>query len=279
MSREKLKNIVMKKLLLLSILVLTISASIYAQQKIDTLTNEEVISLSKIGLQPSVIINKIHSSYSIFDVSTNALIDLSKNGVDSQVINVMMEVNNASQAQVEMEQNSTNPEAMHKAGIYLYDSNNAESPLTYLDPISVNYTTSSGGYGGWGGSSTHANMNGKQSKFVISKSMPVFYFYFPKNEMNNEDWFASSSPNDFELAKLIITKDSRRVKVAAGASFGYGSNESASIPEEFKVPFKMDKVNEGIYKVTFTKPLPEGEYCFVFRNDTDRVFDFSIKVK
>jgi len=269
----------MKNFTLLITLMLLLSASISAQIKVDTLTNKEIITLSSIGLQPSVIINKIHASYTLFDVSTDALINLSKNGVDSQVINVMMEVNNASQVQMEMEQNSSNPDAMHKAGIYFYDPENNDSPLTYLDPISVNYTTSSGGYGGWGGSSTYANMNGKQSKFIITKSLPVFYFYFPKNEKNNEDWFASSSPNDFELAKLIITKSSRRVKVAGGGSFGYGSSESVSIPEDFKILFKFDKVNEGIYKVTLPKPLPEGEYCFVFRNETDRVFDFSIKVQ
>jgi hypothetical protein len=215
----------------------------------------------------------------LFDVSTDALIDLNKNGVSADVINEMIITNNRHQSEIASEQNSSNPEAMHKAGIYFYNSDNIDSPLTYLDPISVNYTTSSGGYGGFGGSSTYANMNGKQAKFIISKSMPVFYFYFPKNDINNVDWFQSSSPNDFELAKLLITKTSRRVKVGGGGSFGYGSSHSSSIPEDFKIPFEFDKVNDGIYKVTFLKPLPEGEYCFVFRNNTDRVFDFSIKVQ
>ena len=61
-----------------------------AQTKVDTLTNAKVIKLSQLGLQPSVIINKIQSSYPYFDVSTDALINLSENGVSADVINEMM---------------------------------------------------------------------------------------------------------------------------------------------------------------------------------------------
>jgi hypothetical protein len=41
----------------------------------------------------------------------------------------------------------------------------------------------------------------------------------------------------------------------------------------------MEKVDEGIYKITIPKSLVVGEYCFVYKNDTSRVFDFSISVK
>lgn len=41
----------------------------YAQNNDDILTNETIIQLTKIGLQPSVIINKIQTSITKFDVS------------------------------------------------------------------------------------------------------------------------------------------------------------------------------------------------------------------
>jgi hypothetical protein len=251
---------------------------VQAQTPADTLDNEGVIALSKIGLQPTVIINKINSSYCSFDVSTDALIDLSKNGVDAQVISTMMDINNAALAQVEMDQNLSNPAAMHNAGIYYYEPTIPDNPLIRLEAFSANNETHSGGYGGFGGSSTYARLNGLSANYKIINNQPVFYFYFPTNT-NNDQMFAASSPNDFELVKLKVEKKSRVVKVGGGSHFAYGSNYSASIPDEFKISFTMEKVDEGIYKITIPKSLVVGEYCFVYKNDTSRVFDFSISVK
>lgn len=268
----------MKKISSLLCMMLVLSSSAYSQTKVDTLTNDEIISLSKIGLQPSVIMNKIHSSYTKFDVSTDALIDLSKNGVDSQVINEMIKVDNTTHAEIEAEQNASNPAVMHNAGIYFYEPENSDSPLIRLEAISVNHETHSGGYGGWGGSSTYARLNGLSANYKINNSLPVFYFYFPINEKNTDMFFASS-PNDFELVKLKVERNSRVVKVGGGASFVYGSKHSASIPDNFKISFTMEKVEDGIYKISVQKPLVVGEYCFVYMNDTNRVFDFSVIVE
>ena len=59
----------------------------------DILTNQTIIQLTKIGLQPSVIISKIRTSATKFDVSTDALINLGNNAVASDVINEMIKVN------------------------------------------------------------------------------------------------------------------------------------------------------------------------------------------
>ena len=56
----------------------------------DTLTNAKIIQLTKLGLQPSVILLKMHSSVTHFDVSTDALVNLSTNSVSTDVINEMM---------------------------------------------------------------------------------------------------------------------------------------------------------------------------------------------
>lgn len=79
----------MKKIILLTTFILTVNF-VNAQTKVDTLTNKKVIQLSKIGLQPTVIVNKVKTSITNFDVSTDALIDLSTNGVAPEVINEMM---------------------------------------------------------------------------------------------------------------------------------------------------------------------------------------------
>jgi len=64
-----------------------------AQTNSDTLTNDKVILLLKAGLQPSLIITKIKTSITRFDVTTDDLIKLNSSGVPSEVINAMINPN------------------------------------------------------------------------------------------------------------------------------------------------------------------------------------------
>ena len=61
-----------------------------AQTKTDTLTNEGVLKLLKVGLQSDVIITKIRTSAVKFDVSTDALIKLNSAGVPGDIIQAMI---------------------------------------------------------------------------------------------------------------------------------------------------------------------------------------------
>jgi hypothetical protein len=261
----------------LSLIILLVSSiSALAQTRVDTLTNENVVTLSQIGLQPSVIVNKIQSSIARFDVSTAALIDLSKKGVASEVINEMIKTSNVQQSSVANQQDLKNPLSMHRTGIYYFNPDDQEKPLIKLDAVKVSYHTSSGGYGGYGGSSTTANLNGIESKLKIPSNNPTFYFYFD-DKGSGSDWFESTSPNEFELAKLIIKKDKRFCKVGGTSSGFMSSGENSGIPEKDKVPFEYNKLKEGIFEIKFSKPLKPGEYCFVFSTNTYKVFDFSIQ--
>jgi hypothetical protein len=62
---------------------------IKAQDEI--MTNQEVVSLTKAGLDKTIIVNKIRSSKSKFDLSTDALILLKTAGVDNEVVSAMLE--------------------------------------------------------------------------------------------------------------------------------------------------------------------------------------------
>ena len=117
-----------------------------AQPKYDTLTNKTIISLTKIGLTPATIISKIQTSITSFDVSTNALIDLSQSGVNGDVISEMIKRDAQVNVKAEKEVNSSNPNAMHKPGIYYYNPKNPDNSLRRVDP-SVVSSSSSGGLG------------------------------------------------------------------------------------------------------------------------------------
>lgn len=264
------------KLFILLFTCVTICAS---AQKYDTLYNKTIISLTKMGLPAQIIISKIRTSVTSFDVSLNGLSDLSSNGVSGDVIVEMIKVNDKANTQASEEVNSNEPTAMHSPGIYFYNPEDKENPLKKVDAFGVNYHTSSGGYGGYGGSSTTANLTGDESNLEINNASPVFYFYFNNSTNNQSDWYASSSPKEFFLVKLtvIVKKKLRLFKVGGSSSGMFSSSSSSVIPEKIKVQFDYIKVKEDIYKVTFKVPLEAGEYCFAFANNTFKVFDFGIK--
>jgi hypothetical protein len=57
----------------------------------ETLTNTQIVDMIKAGLSQEIILNKIKSTSTNFDISTNALIDLKGAGVGDAVITQMIE--------------------------------------------------------------------------------------------------------------------------------------------------------------------------------------------
>lgn len=279
----------MKFSLLFSLLAF-IAAFANAQTKVDTLTNAKVIKLSQLGLQPSVIINKIQSSYPYFDVSTDALINLSENGVSADVINEMMKSDTQSKTAAANQKNMNDPLTKRTPGIYFYNPKDSTESLRQVDPTVIS-TNKSGGIGkslansytlGLAKDKIKSNLSGAKSHLQIEETSPVFYFYFDiSSSANAGNWFfaTATSPNEFVLAKLDENKNYREMVV--GDMNAYGG--TSGVPHKIKVQFDYVKVSEGIYKISFKQPLIKGEYCFLYANATptsfsnDKVFDFGIQ--
>ena len=68
--------------LIFSLLLCLSAATVFAQ---DEMTNDEVISLTKAGLSSSIIVGKIKTTKTNFDLSTDALIKLKQAGVIDHV--------------------------------------------------------------------------------------------------------------------------------------------------------------------------------------------------
>lgn len=68
----------------------------------EVITNAEIISLSKAGLDKAVIINKIHSSKTNFDLSTDELIKLKQAGIADDVVSAMLESKSAAASASQM---------------------------------------------------------------------------------------------------------------------------------------------------------------------------------
>jgi hypothetical protein len=258
-----------------------------AQLKYDTLTNKTIISLTKIGLPPATIISKIKTSVTSFDVSVDALVNLQANGVNGDVINEMIKIDESSNTSVVKQINSSNPNVMHKSGIYYYNPKDTTNKLRRVDP-SVTSGQSAGGasFYGIGGGSTISELAGANSKMQINDVSPVFYFYFENNaNPNAESWFfaTATSPKEFVLVKLNEKNKSRWIKTGSSTMiYGSVSNSKSGVPEKNKLDFDYVEISEGIYKVNFKEPLKSGEYCFMYASQTpsrytnDKLFDFGI---
>jgi hypothetical protein len=82
----------MKYLIKVSSAVLSIALlSFGAFSQTERLTNSHIVEMTKVGLDPAIIIMKIDESDATFDLTTAALIELRKNGVDNAVITKMTE--------------------------------------------------------------------------------------------------------------------------------------------------------------------------------------------
>lgn len=274
--------------LILFTLILTDRA--YSQKKVDSLNNESIIQLTKMGLQPSVIVIKINSSVNNFDVSTDGLVNLSTNGVSADVINEMIKYESNKQQAIANIKDLNDPLTPRSSGVYYYNPDNKEKSLTRVDPT-VMGGNKAGGFGaamassmtyGLSSSSVKSILAGNTSNLQINENRPVFYFYFDDGEkFNRENWFFASatSPNEFVLVHLDQKKDRREMVI--GKENAYGS--SSGIPDKNKVKFNYSEVAPGIYKVTFDDfPINKGEYCFTYassnpnRYSNDKVFDFCI---
>ncbi len=75
----------------LAFLILLFAFCLPSFAQTDTLTNEEIILMTKAGLSHELIIRKIKDSKGKYDTSAQSLIDLKKAGVSDDVIGLMMD--------------------------------------------------------------------------------------------------------------------------------------------------------------------------------------------
>ena len=86
-SNPRQNNIMLKPLLI--IIVLFSAISLPAQ--IETLTNADIVEMTKAGLSPEIVLRKIRTSNTKFDVSATGLIELKKASIADDVITAMID--------------------------------------------------------------------------------------------------------------------------------------------------------------------------------------------
>lgn len=160
-----------------------------------------------------------------------------------------------------------NPQLPHSPGIYWLLKGQAGDTLTRLDASSYQGSKSSGVLSsgmsmGIKKAKWKAVLPGAHAAMRSHSASPEFWFYFEDASagFGHSGLSAQASkPEDFSLAKMEGKKAERELVVGQASAFG----NSTGLRSQDTIPVNVQKIAAGIYKVTMSKPLPPGEYCFV----------------
>jgi hypothetical protein len=274
--------------------VLTMVGNIRAQD--ETMTNSEVITLVKAGLATSIIIGKIRTSKSNFNLSTDALIELKQAGVSDEIVTAMLEAKSGksvaspagSGTQGQASGDPNDPMAPHGFGIYIYEMSNGSPKMTQLQPNVSAQNRTGGGFTraitpfGLGKTKTKANLPGRTANMQITATTPVFYFYLDKSSGGlNTSSGIPSTPNEFALIRFNQRSDNREVTISKQNDWG----GKGGLSDEYVVGFDAVDMGNGVFKVTPVKALTKGEYGFYLLNSGNsnasvaigaKFFDFGV---
>ena len=128
-----------------------------------------------------------------------------------------------------------------------------------------------------------AILSGTKANLQIDADTPSFYFIFDKEKSSlSETTQSATNPNQFILVKFNITSNKKSRELVTG-SYNYYEGGASGIDDSQKIPFKYEKIAQGIYKIYPEQVLPQGEYCFLCTVGTtagnisaQKVFDFGI---
>lgn len=289
----------MKKKLMITVLVLAVivCATGLAVAQDETMTNNEVISLSKAGLSSSIIIDKIRTSKTNFDMSTDSLIKLKQAGITDDIVSAMLAAKSGIAPSASSPASSeytpgkasgdpNDPLAPHTYGIYMYEEKDGVRKMTQLKP-NVSAQNRTGGMFtsqmtyGIGKVKTKANLPGRNAALQIQETKPVFYFYLDvaSGGLNTASG-VPSTPNEFTLVRFNQRSDNREVTIGKANVFG----AKGGLSDEYVVQFTAEDLGNGIFKIT-PAALTKGEYGFYLVNSGNsnasaaigsKFFDFGV---
>jgi hypothetical protein len=244
-------------------------------------------------LPSDVIVTKIQTSTTKFDLSTDALVKLNQSGVPSEVIKAMMAKSNAGGApfasNVPTASDLNDPNSPHDPGIYAYVSDGRTKKMVMLEPTVYTQGKSGGMFKsamtyGIAKAKWKAVVRNAHANLQISDGNAVFYFYFvgQTEGLDHASFGGTSTPNEFTLIKFDVKHDSRETAVMKVNAFG----ASSGTDDKANIPFTFEKLRPGVFKVSAKASLAPGEYCFLSAQtggafapgaaQAIRLFDFGI---
>lgn len=290
--------------------------AIVLQDGSDVVTNESIVAMTKAGLSPEIIVEKIRVSTTQFDVSTDALIRLKEEQVDDEVIKAMLDADQTVAVATPPDASDPGrtrlrrtqpheplpavaapqppPPTPSESGIYWERVPGEQPDLVKLEPSVYTQSRQSGA---WKSRITYgvlktkskAVLPGSTANLQVAERQPIFYFFFDVATAGLSQaghGSAATSANEFVLVRMDAKKNSREIVVAEQSAL---TGSQSGTLDEYIQPFDFERLAPGIYKVMPKKPLTNGEYCFFYGGSPGagnygrgfwsgpRVFDFGVR--
>jgi hypothetical protein len=239
------------------------------------LTNNDIMSMVQAGLPSDVVIEKIKTSKTAFDTSTEALVALKRAGVAADIIRLM--VNPAAEAKAGGSAASpwTNSNAPEPCQVPLGSQppwlSGASPAMWYISPnqserTEINYER---------GTITHVGFAGFGARLLVLHPIKAHVRVSGRSQ-----FLSCLNPTDAPLVHFSLDNGSDERNTSVGRTTPF--NMSFNISQEDLVPFKFEKTPEGYFRITPESPLQPGEYGFVpqgsvgFFSTGERVYTFGV---
>jgi hypothetical protein len=251
---------------LIALCLLLLAATVAAQEM---LTNDSVVAMKKAGLSDAVILAKIRSSQSKFDVSTKSLVSLKQAGLSDQVIEAMVGATGPGGSVLTAPTGPTGA-AMGAPGA-LGLPQGRESVFHYrgdqyieLSAAAASIETNTQFFS----TKSEIVLKGRKASYRVADREPVF--------------FSVWAPNEAPLVRLKPgdDNDDRNLKISSGAFMPFGGTHKQGVRNEDKIDVDAEKDPRGFYRIKPKKALAPGEYGFIvtqgFAMGSGKVYDFGI---
>ena len=231
----------------------------------EVLTNDSVIQMVKAGLPEAVVIAKIKSTSSKFDLKTDSLVSLKKAGVSDKVLEAMVAAGSGSAPTTGAMPAPPAP-AVAAGALKTTDVIYQLVGGKYVEMFatSANLETNMAFFQ----SKSEVVLEGKKAQYRTTDKQPVF--------------LSTYSSTDAPLVRLKQGDDhnDRNLKIGSGAFMPFGGTQKMGVRNEDKIPVTIERDPRGFYKVTPSAALPPGEYGFIlatgFGAGSGKIYDFGV---
>ncbi|WP_226635996.1 hypothetical protein [Novosphingobium profundi] len=250
----------------------------------DPLSRDTLLELSRVGLGDAAIVAKIEADKVDFDVSTDDMLALKKEGVSSAVIAAA--ISNRYVAEIKPSLTSPDPQVPHPAGLYAYYGNRMEKM-----EATVTTQAKTGGIigfaltGGIASASIKTTIQNETSRIAVERQ-PRFVFFADEPQQGGASAWSSglntavASPSELVLTRLK-QKDGRREARVGSQNIG---GIKTGVMDKDRIAFTFSQVRPGVYLIDVSEPLEKGEYGFLYALAgagaggamSARIFDFTV---
>ena len=258
----------MTRVVLTLILVAALSLSLPGATSLaqEVLTNDSVIQMVKAGLPEAVVIAKIKSTSSKFDLKTDSLVSLKKAGVSDKVLEAMVAAGSGAAPSTAAAAPAPPAPALAAGALKTQDVIYQLVAGKYVEMFatSANLETNMAFFQ----SKSEVVLEGKKAQYRISEKQPVF--------------LSTYSSTDAPLVRLKPGDDhnDRNLKIGSGAFMPFGGTQKMGVRNEDKIPVTIERDPRGFYKVTPSAALAPGEYGFIlatgFGAGSGKIYDFGV---